>query len=53
MTDKQFQMLKNLTTRMEYRVGKMIHLSPIVYWTITFQKENGALKQIENFLFSG
>lgn len=25
MTDKQFQMLKNLTTRMEYRVGKMIH----------------------------
>lgn len=25
MTDKQFQMLKNLTTRMEYRIGKMIH----------------------------
>ena len=25
MTDKQFQMLKNLATRMEYRVGKMIH----------------------------
>lgn len=25
MTDKQFQMLKNLTTRMEFRVGKMIH----------------------------
>lgn len=25
MTNKQFQMLKNLTTRMEYRVGKMIH----------------------------
>lgn len=25
MTNKQFQMLKNLTTRMEFRVGKMIH----------------------------
>ena len=25
MTDKQFQMLKNLTIKMEYRVGKMIH----------------------------
>lgn len=48
MTKKQFQMLKNLTIRMEYRIGKMIHEEHLTGNNYFLKEKLGKFQLINN-----